>query len=180
MDTTPSFPCTLMYPALFPAFPLNPPKLKVMVTINPDNLTFVSVGPGKTVASEPYGNIQNAVIDHVSPETQMLEIFRKSLVRIIIVAAVFFFYMVYTHLRDPYSPVYYLLIALVGAGVSGALFFTLNGGLTAWHSIIRVVFTPVEHRKKFYFEIKPEDEIAIQEALRTAGINLVGESSKGK
>lgn len=175
MDTPKRFSCTVMHPGRFPAYfldPLNPPKIKVIAEIDTDKLSFISSpssGQAKTLASEPFGNISNVTIQHLSIGAQRLELLRKSLIRYVVVATLLFIYMFVFQSRDfGYS----ILIALAGAIVSGPLFFLFNGGFSVKNDVIRFHFTPVKRGKAFYLEIEPTHKLELQQALLSAGLKL--------
>ena len=143
MDGLKRIPCTLMHPGLFPAFPHNPPRIRVTVEIGSGKLSFVSSSGGqdRTLASEPIGNIGNVTIRQLSENAQGLEILKKGLLRAAVVGAAGLIFL----LCRSYSLGFGLLIGLALAGASDALSFLLNGGLAIKDDVVRFCFVPLEH-----------------------------------
>jgi len=182
MDTK-RFSCALMCPALFPAYIRNPPKIKVVAEVDSDKIAFVSSPPGgqaRTIAGELIGNVSKVIIQHLSVNSQRLEVLRKSLFRIpVVAAALFIYFMLQSRLAPSRDLVYYILIALVAAAcVSGPLFFLLNGGLTIKNDAVRFHFTPLKKGKPFYLEVEPAQELEIRQAFLSAGLKLEENLSK--
>ena len=173
MDTLIRFSCIILHPGLFPPFfthPFNPPRTKVQIEITPEKLSVLSA-PGwreaRVIGNEPLVKFDHVTIQHLSANGRRLEILRHSLGRMALIGAIA---LAYFFLR--YDLGLGLLGGLICAGVSGLLFFMVNGGLTVRHAAVRYYFDPRHDGKKFYLEIEPSQEQEVHQALLAAGLRI--------
>lgn len=176
MDSANRFPCILMHPGRFPATlldPFNPPRIKLIVEIGPGKVSFSFAGSSnqaKTLISETFDKVQSVNVQPLSAGSRRLEILRKSLGRVLLVAAVLFVYLFISHLQQARDLIYTMLIALAAAVlVSGPLFFVFNGGLSSNTDVVRFHFNPLPPRKPFYLEVDSGSAAHLRQALISAG-----------
>jgi hypothetical protein len=179
MDAPNRFACTVVHPGRFPPVitdPFNPLRVKLYAEIDTEKVSLISMpanGKEKILANEPFMNIREVIVKHLSGNDQRLEIIRKSLVRISIVVVVLFICQIQSHLSEPLDFGYYLSIALLAAVfVSGPLFFVFHGGLSIKNDVVRFLFTPLERGKSFYLEVDATQESHIRQALLSANVKI--------
>jgi hypothetical protein len=169
--------CTVMHPKMFPAYfldPFNPQRVKVMIEIDTDKLSFLSLpssGQSKSLGSVLIDTVRSVVIQKLSINAQRLEILKKSLLRYFFIAALFSIYLFVFKSSPLFTGIF---IALVGASVIVPLYFLSQGGFTIKNEVVRFLFTPVGLEKSFYLEVEQGHEKEVQQALLSAGLNFDG------
>ena len=177
MDTPRRFACILMHPGLFPGLLLdfaNPPRTKVTAEIDSEKLSFLP--QNKTVSLASIGSV---AIQHLSARSQLLEILRKTMIRILMLTAFLSICQVASSLGQSLGPIFSILIALAVATIlSGPLFFLRNGGLEIKDAVVRFQFIPLGHAKPFYLEVEPAQEDDVSRTLGHAGLELENEGDE--
>ena len=164
-----------MHPKLFPAFfldPFNPQRIKVIIEIDTEKLSFISLTPrgqSKFRGSVLIDSIRSIEIQNLSINAQRLEILKKSLLRYFFIAALISIYMFLFKSAPLFMGIYN---ALIFAIVLFPLFFLSDGGFSVKNEVVRFLFTPVDLKKPFYIEVEQGLEKEVQQALLTAGLNF--------
>ncbi len=173
MDAAQKFSCTLLMKQSFPPLlPNNPIKIKVTGSIGDEKLSFISVGPGKLVASQPLAEIGSVAAQRVSANAQRLEIFKTTLARLVIIVILVTIWGVCREFSDPLPLDFYLLIAL------GVLVFLLpfslllSGILASRRDVIRFHFHTPKNKKLLSIEVDPRQESGVRQALVSAGLEF--------
>ncbi len=175
MSVVSKFPCTLLMKTTFPPLlPNTPIKIKSTAEIDAEMLSFVSFGPGKTVASHPLAKIGSVTVQSVSPNAQRLEIFLVSLARLGVIAVLLFILMLIRNAADPMDLSYYVLIVLSGAILVLPFSLLLSGILASHHDVIRFHFNSIQNNKLASIEVEPREESEVRRALVSAGLQVEG------
>jgi hypothetical protein len=165
------FPCTIVNTGLFhtPLLdPFNPLKVKIVVEISNAKLTFLAATRlEKVLGSEPTAKISLRSIRMLTANHRRLEAFQRTLIRMGLVAAITFLWVLFI---QRYGLRLSLTIALITACFIGPLTYLLNGGFSVKGNIFRFDFIREETGKPFYLDVAPEIEPELRQALRSVGL----------
>jgi hypothetical protein len=177
MDIQNKISCTVMHPKLFPAYfldPFNPQRIKVIVEIDTDKLSFLSLlssGKSRSRGNVLITSVRSVVIQNLSKNAQRLEILKRSLTRYLFIAVLISIYLFLFQSAPLFMGIF---IALACAIVWVPLYFLFDGGFTV-KEVVRFLFTPVDLEKSFYLEVEQGQEKEVQQALLSAGLNFDGD-----
>jgi hypothetical protein len=173
MDTSRTFPCTVVHPRLLPApltDPGNPLRVPLLVEVDRKELIIrasAASAKGKIIGTEPVAKIDRIIVERLSGGAQRLEILRRSLLRLGVIGGLV---LVFALFIRTYALGLGLLMALIVAVFIGALNFLLNGGFTPKHDVVRFQFTLAERHQAFYLEVPPPQESGLRQALLAVGL----------
>jgi hypothetical protein len=171
MDRKDKYPCTIVHTGLFhtPLLdPFNPLKVKIVVKISHDKLSFLAATKQeKVLGSEPTAKISLRSVWLLTANRRRLEVFQRSLIRMGLVAAITFLWFLFI---QRYGLRLSLTITLIMACFIGLLHFLLNGGFTVKGNIFRFDFILKETGKLFHLDVAPEFEPEVRQALRSVGL----------
>lgn len=175
MDIQNKISCTVMHPKLFPAYfldPFNPQRIKVIVEIDTDKLSFLSlrsIGKSRLLGIVPFDNVHNVAIQNLSVKAQRLEILKKSLFRYFFLSAVLSIYLFLFQSVPLFTST---IMILTVSPIMFPLNFLFNGGFAVKNEVARFLFTPIKLEKSFYLEVEQGYETELQKALLTAGLKF--------
>jgi hypothetical protein len=175
MEPSRMFLCTVVHPRLFPGpitDPGNPLRVKMLVEMNAEDLIIrasAASAKGKIMGTEPLAKLDRVTIERLSGSAQRIEILRRSLLRMALVAGIVLVFALFVR---AYPLGISALIALAVAAFIGPLNFLLNGGLGGKQDVVRFHFTLSEQSRTFYLEVPPAQESELHQALLAAGLNL--------
>ena len=174
MDTSGKFSCTFLMKQTFPPFlPNLPIKIKATAEIDAKEISFVAIGPGKTVASQPLANIDRVMVQPVSVGAQRIEILVTTLARLGVMAVLFFLWTIFSNASNPvdYLP-YYVLVILIALFLILPLSLLLSGILSSKQDVLRFHFNSPLNEKLLRIEVEPAQESEVRQALLSAGLKF--------
>ncbi len=175
MEASRHFSCTfLMKAPISPVIPNSPAKIKSMAEIDAGKISFTSVGPGKTLASQPLADIGSVTFQPVSVSAQRLEIFWTSLARMGVFAFLIFIWTLCRNAADPMDLSYYILIILGSVILTLPFSLLLSGILAKRHEVLRLQFNSSKNKKLLSIEVEPTQETEVRRALASAGLHVAG------
>ena len=182
MDANRRFSCIFLMKATFPPLlPNNPIKIKVTAEIDPEKLSFISVGPGKTVAIQPLAKIGSVTVQPVSANAQRLEVFLISMARLGVIAVLLFIWTLCKNSSEPMDISYYVLVMLGAIILVLPLSLLLSGILASRHDILRFQFNSLKNNKLLSIEVEPRQESEVRQALVSAGLQFTAsDDSQGE
>ncbi len=173
METSIQFPCIYLMKATFPPLvPNTPVKIKATAEIDAEKISFISIGPGKTMASQPLTKIGSVTARSVSANAQRLEIFLTSLARAAVFAVLIFIWTVCRNASEPMDVTYYVLVVLGGVILIFPFSLLLSGILASRHDVLRFIFSSPHGDKLLSIEVDPRRGPEVRRALVSAGLQL--------